>query len=130
MAQTHFKTSMQLTKSVLQYTFRNFGEDIANESVIWRIWMKHFSRKMNDVLKKCWHRWDYELYLFLIGLNAWQIRSDGSFQVEFLENDLEDQYLLAELDELDFISRNFERRRQNAATVIQRFWRRRKKLKT
>lgn len=49
-------------------------------------------------------------------------------QVEFLENDLEDQYLLAELDELDFISRNFERRRQNAATVIQRFWRQRKKV--
>ena len=49
-------------------------------------------------------------------------------QVEFLENDLEDQYLLAELDELDFISRNFERRRQNAATVIQRFWRRRTKV--
>jgi len=48
-------------------------------------------------------------------------------QVEFLENDLEDQYLLAELEELDFISRNFERRRQNAATVIQRFWKRRSK---
>jgi len=44
-----------------------------------------------------------------------------------LENDLEDQYLLAELEELDFISRNFERRRQNAATVIQRFWKKRTK---
>ena len=48
-------------------------------------------------------------------------------QVKSLEEDLEDQYLEAELENLDFIARNIERNRNNAAAIIQRWYRKIKK---
>ena len=48
-------------------------------------------------------------------------------QVKSLEEDLEDQYLEAELENLDFIARNVERNRNNAAAIIQRWYRKIKK---
>ena len=49
-------------------------------------------------------------------------------QVKTLEDDLEDRYLEAEMENLSFIARNVERNRKNAATIIQRWYRQLKKV--
>ena len=85
-------------------------------------------KSVTDMKLLVWYCYQYHWYCHQYHILYRWPNYPTFVQVEFLENDLEDQYLLAELEELDFISRNFERRRQNAATVIQRFWRRRTKV--